>query len=806
MRRVIYGIRRLLRTPLATTVAIVSLGFGIGATAAIFSIYEALVLRPLPVTSPSDLVAFRSFHPLFGEGRYISYPLYQDLRSHLSSLSGLAVRSSRQLNLNNAGTAERVFGEFVSENYYDVLGVQPALGRLLTAADESNAVAVLMYGCWRQRFGGDPQIVGKKIFIDAKPFVIVGVGARDFRGTEVGSEVDVQIPVTAVGQVLGGPDRLRQPRTSWLEAFGRLRARVSIDAANAETQRVYKGLRDPNIVGPDRLQLVSAARGVSPLRALYSEQLIVLLAVAGGVLLLTCLNVSTFLFARAFARRQESAILAALGARPLALAGQPVIESLLLSVFGAVLGFAVVLPLTHTVVRFFPSATVAENLGALIDWRVLSFGAFAALFSSLIVGTYPAIWAAFSNPAELLKEGNTIAGQRSAARLGNGLLAAQVAISTILVFGTVLLVRTVQSLESNPSGFVGQNLLFASLDPPSSGYKLLQTQEFYTDLLDRIRTVPGVLHVGLSRLAPLSGDIDSNTICADTYRPGQGEKMEQNVNTISPDYFSAVGISMLAGRDFSRLDTATSPRVVIINRRMAQDLFGSGTAIGHRIGIGCDAPKQANIEIVGVVSDARYDSLRQTPARVAYIPYLQNDENLRLTLNANILGSVDQMVAAIRHEVGAIDPNIPLYDVRTMSEQMGQSLWREHLLARLAGFFSFLALILCGLGIYSVLAYSVQQRTREIGLRLSLGASRSSVVVLVLRNALWWSAAGLVLGIPIAVVVVRSASALLYGVATIDVGTILVTISIIFLCACLAAVPPASRAVSLDPARVLRFQ
>lgn len=791
---------------MATTVAILSLAFGIGATSAIFSIYEALVLRPLPVTAPSELVAFRSFHPLFGEGRYISYPLYKDLQSHLSSLSALAVRSARQLNLNNSGASERVYGEFVSENYYDVLGVQPALGRLLNPADEANSVAVLSYSCWRQRFGGDPEIVGKKIFLDAKPFEVIGVTPRDFHGTEIGSPLDVQIPVTSSSQVLGGADRLKQPRISWLEAIGRLRPGVSIDAANGETERVYKNLRDPNIVGPDRLQLISAARGISPVRSLYSEQFFILLAVAAGVLLLTCLNVSSFLFARTFARRQENAVLAALGARPLALAGLPVIESLLLSIVGAGLGYAMILPLSRTLIRFFPAATVTQNLGTVIDWRVSAFGVLAALLSALVVGIYPAIWAALSNPGELLKEGSTIAGTRGAARLGNSLLAAQVAISTMLVFGTVLFVRTAQSLESIPSGFAGENLLFASLDPASSGYKLPQTRQFYSDLLDHLHALPGVLHVGLSRLAPLNGDVDANTICADIYRPTKGEKMEQNVNTVSPDYFAAAGIAMLTGRDFNQHDNASSPPVTIINRHMARDLFGEGNAIGHRIGIGCDDPKQANIEVVGVVSDALYDSLRDSAARIAYIPYLQNDENLRLTLNARISGNVRDMIAAIRHEVNAMDPNIPVYEVRTMSEQLDQSLWREHLLARLGSFFSLLALILCGLGIYSVLSYNVQHRTKEIGLRLSLGASRTSIISLVVRDALRWSVAGLVLGIPLAILVTQLAATLLYGVHAIDLGTIVATIITITFCAGLAAFAPAWRALSLDPAKVLRFQ
>lgn len=802
----IYGIRRLLRTPLATSLAVLSLAFGIGANSAIFNIYEALVLRPLPVAASSELVAIRSFHPLFGEGRYISYPLYKDLASHISLLSGLAVRSARQFNLNNGGIAERVFGEFVSENYYDLLGVRPTIGRLFTADDQFSTVAVLSYSCWTQKFGSDPHVVGKKIFIDAKPFVVVGVTAREFRGTEIGSQVDIQIPATAVGQILGGQDRLKEPRASWLEAIGRLKPGVSIHAANAEMERVYSGLKDPNIVGPDRLQLISAAKGISPLRSEYSEQLAILLAVTASVLLLTCLNVSSFLFARAFARRQENAIHAAIGARPMALASQPVIESLLLSLFGALLGFAVVLPLANNFVRFFASETVTESLGAAIDWRVFGFGVLAASLSAVAVAAYPAIWMAFSNPAELLKEGGTITGHRGAARLGNGLITAQVAISTILVFGTVLFVRTAQSLETNSTGFSSQNLLFASLDPASSGYNVQQTKQFYTDILDRVRSIPGVLHVGLSRLAPLSSDIDANTICADTYRPAKDEKMEQNVNTISPDYFSAVGIQLLAGRDFSLRDAATSPPVAIVNRRMAQDLFGTSNAIGHRIGIGCDNPSQANIEVVGVVTDARYDSLRDNPARLVYIPYLQNDENLRLTLNAEVSGSTEAMVATIRHQVSTVDPNVPLFQVRTMSEQMDQSLWREHLLARLAGFFSVLALVLCGLGIYSVLTYSIQQRTREIGLRLSLGASRSNVVVLLLRAVLWWILGGLLLGIPVAILVVRSASAVLYGITTLDLGAILATTSIIVVCAVLAVARPASRAMALDPATILRFQ
>lgn len=786
--------------------AVISLGLGIGANAAIFSIYDALVLRPLPVALPSELAAFRSYHPLFGEGRYISYPLYSDLQSHLSSFSALIARSARQFNLNTEGNAQRVFGEFVSENYYDVLGILPAQGRLFTPADKFNNVAVLLYGCWQQRFGGDSHVIGKKIFIDAKPFVIIGVAAPDFRGTEVGSPLDIQIPASTVGVIVPGVDRLKEPRISWVEVIGRVRPNLSIDAANAEVQRIYPALKNPNIVGPDRLQLVPAARGVSPLRSLYSQQLVALLFVAGGVLILTCLNISSFLFARAFARRRESAILAALGAGRFEIAVQPVVESLLLSVLGAAVGFTVVLPLGHALIRFFPTQTTTESLGALIDWRVFFFGLVAAFLSSLIVSVCPALWAAFSPPAQLLKEGNTVTGRGTAALLGKALLAVQVLLSTVLVFGTTLFVRTAQSLEINSTGFSDSHLLLASLDPPSSGYNLIRTQQFYTELLNHIRALPGVVGAGLARLSPLSADVDSNSVCADDYHAAKDEKMEQNINTISGGYFSTVGISMLAGRDFNTHDVPESPRVAIINQKMAHDLFGSRSPIGHRIGIACDDPQQANIEVIGVVSDARYDSLRNSPARIAYISYLQNEENLRLTLNVRTASDVQQMTSEIRHAVGTIDPNVPLFDIRTVHDQIWQSLWREHLLARLSGFFSVLALVLCALGIYSVLSYSVQQRTKEIGVRLSLGASRRSVVFLVASGALWSSSIGLLVGIPLGAALVRLASALLYGVAPFDPGAILTTVIIILGCAIVAALPPASRIWTVNPVRVLRFE
>jgi predicted permease len=806
LRPLKHGARRLLRTPFPAAAAVLSLALGIGANTAIFSVYKALILRSLPVHNPEELIFVRSHHPLFGEGRNISYPLYRDLSRYSRSFSGIAARSTRPLevNVNPGSGAQRFSAELVSGNYYDVLGVSPELGRLLNQNDDSTPVVVLLYGCWQKRFGGDSDIIGKKLFIKGKPFTIIGVGSRNFRGTEVGSEVDVQIPVTEAGEILGGPDRLKQPRSFWLEAFGRLRPGISIEAAREETQNAYAAFRDPSIPGPDRLLLINGARGVSPVRSVFSIQLVVLMAVAGCMLLITCLNVANFLFARVFGRRQETALLAALGAGRAGLSQQPIAESILLSSAGAIIGLAVVVPLSFMLLRFVPTSILTGTPGSLVDWPVFFFSAVATALSSIIVAIYPAIWSARVAPAGLMGENGTVVGGRSKTTFSQVVLGLQIAVSAVLVLGAAVFLGTLLRLESRPTGFAATNLMFGSIDPVGNGYDLRRSEAFYGEFLDRVRKLPGITHAALSRLMPLSGDVDSNTVCADGYHPSQGERMEQNINTVTPDYFSAVGISLLSGRDFNGGDAAFNPRVAIINQRMAQDLFGSSNPLGRRIGIGCDQPAQANIEVVGVVTNARYDGPREEPARIAYIPYLQNGENFRMTLNISAALPTGELVASLRHELESLDSNIPLFDVHTMSDQFDRSVWRERMLAGLSGIFTILALALSGLGIYSVLSYTVQQRTGEIGLRLSLGASKQGMVFLVLRNALAWTAAGLMLGIPAAIAAIRFTSSLLFGIKPTEPSIIIATAGTIALCACLAAVAPVMRILNLDPARVLR--
>jgi predicted permease len=434
------------------------------------------------------------------------------------------------------------------------------------------------------------------------------------------------------------------------------------------------------------------------------------------------LNLSNFLFARISARSHEEAILSALGASRFELARQPFLESLILACSGTLLGLATIVPLVHALVRFFPKLSGTDILGSLIDWRVFLFSVLITFACTLIVATYPVVWSVIKAPSELLREANAISGKKSSSLLGHALLATQIMIATVLVFGTTFFVGTLQTLERNDTGFTAQNLILASLDPPSSGYDLQRSQAFYTNLVDRVRVIPGVRNAALSRLVALASGIDSNTICVENYHPGNNEKMEQNINTISPGYFSTVGIPVFSGRDFNEHDNAGSPKVAIINRKMAADFFGSTNPIGHKIGIGCGDPKDANIEIVGVVNNARYESLRDTAVRIAYIPYLQNDENMRLTLNVNTaVSNTGEIFSALRHEANALDANIPLFELRTLQDQMNQSMWQEHTMARLSSFFSVLALFLAGLGVYSVLNYSIQRRKKEIGLRLSLG-------------------------------------------------------------------------------------
>jgi predicted permease len=825
LRDVKHAVRVLRKNPGFAAIVVLTLGLGIGANASIFSLMDQVLLRALPVRSPGELVLLDgpgAFRGRTFNAQTFSYPMYRDFRDRNEVFTGVLGRFPTAMTLVWNGQAERVSGELVSGNYFEVLGVRPEIGRVFYAADDrtpgAHPVVVLSHGFWSRRFGADPSVLNGTLVVNGQPLTIVGVAARGFNGVQVGSNADVMVPLMMKAQMTPTWNDLDNRRSRWLTVMARLKPGTTAEQAEVQMNVVYRQINEQEIAEQanvsetfrkrfleKHLEVLPGGRGLSDLRSEFSTALIVLMWMVGVVLLIACANVANLLLARTASRQKEISLRLALGAGRWRIVRQQLVESLTLASAGAAVGLVLAAWTGSLLLATLPGSESARALSATPDARVVLFALALAGLTAVVFGVVPALQATRPAAAAVLKEeAGSVAGGGRQARARQLLVIGQVAMSMLLLAGAGLFGRSLYNLRGVDPGFDVDRLLAFSIDPSLSGYSQPRMQQFFDALQRELSTVPGVRGVAMSEVGALTGNSWRSTVRVDGYQAKEGEDMNPGVDNVAPGYFSTMGTPLVAGREFTDKDVLGSPRVAIVNETMAGYFFGETNPIGRRFGIGGGSP--TDIEIVGVAKDVRSEELRVKAPRFVYLPYRQNDALTSLTYYVRTAADTSATAAAIRQTVRRLDPNLPIYDLRAMEAQVAESLFVERMVAGLSVAFGTLATLLAAIGLYGVMSYAVARRTREIGIRMALGAERARVRWLVLKEVAVLATAGVVLGLAAAFYATRKVEAQLFGITPNDPGTLAAAVALLLVVALVAGWIPARRATNIDPMLALRAE
>ena len=824
-----FAVRGLLRSPLFSIVAILSLALGIGANTAIFTLIDQILLRKLPVRAPDELVMLyqQGAHNGSNMGlRMHSYPIYQEFQQRAEPLAEVISRRLIEASVSVDNQTERLDAEMVSGNFFSMLGVRPAVGRVFSSEEDDRTfmghpVAVLSYDYWVRRFARDPSVVGKKILVNSYPMTIVGVSAAGFAGIDPARSPQMRVPIQMkpVMSPAWGWVHMDDPRTRWVQVFARLKPGWTVKSAEAPLQALFMQIRANEMTLPGakdwspyareqfmkgRLRVESAAMGYSGLRNEFSTALLVLMSMVGLVLLIACANVANLLIARGFMRQKEIAVRLSLGASRGQLVRQMLVESLVLSCVGGLFGVAIAVALTQGLLAFVPSDGQPIMIHAVPDTRILAFTLGLTFVTGVVFGLVPALRASRPDPWTTLKDTvGAIAGSGGSLFLRKGLVAAQVALSFLLLFGAGLFVRSLQNLKTADTGVSLDNLVTFQLSPALSGYETPRAMVFFEQLLDNLRALPGVKSASLAAVPILSGDEWDNSMSVEGHQAKDGENMQAFMNALSTGYFTTMGIPMLEGRDFNRTDAHDDATTAIVNRRFAEHFFPGTSAIGKHIGNGTGPKAKLNIEIVGVVANALYEGPREGIRRQVYLP---NWGKGGVTYYVRTTESSSAAFGAIRSQVRKLDASMPVYQMKTLEGQLDETLRSDRLIALLAAGFGLLATVLASVGLYGVMAFVVARRRKELGIRLALGADPGGVIWLVMREVLLLLAIGLAIGIPSAMALGSFVASQLYGIQARDPFTATATLMLLTLVSAAAGLIPAHRASRIDPVLALRYE
>ena len=815
-----YGLRMLAKNPGFAAVAALTLALGIGPTTAIFSLISAVLLRPLPaVQNPGQLVMLERIQKGF-TGDNFSYPDYLDYRDRNRTFAGLLADTSAALSFSN-GAPQRIVGSLVSGNYFSTLGVHPAMGRLIEPRDAQVAgeapVAVLSYGFWQRAFGRDPAVIGRAIHLNGHTFTVVGVAGQGFEGTRIGMAFDVWLPVTMHPQAMPrlSGDSLQNRASGWIEILGRLKPRVSPKEAQADLN-VIAGELAQAYPGTNATRRVAVLRHVgmdSDDRASVASALGLLMGVVCLLLLIACSNVANLLLARAVGRRREIAIRLALGSGRGRLVRLLLTEGLLLGTLAGGGGLLLAPWLAELAIAFQQRAFGLRQLEVGLDARVLAFALLVSITTGVGVGLAPAARAWRDDIVPDLKEGTSASsGRRSS--LQSSLIVAQVALSLVLLVAAGLAVRTLEKVLAADPGLETENRLLVSLDLGTQGYSETAGRAFYDQLMAQVRALPGAQAASLAGSVPpeewpgaVSVFYEGQAPAPDVLRGREFELgLRVNINVVAPDYFRTLGIPLMAGRDFSARDRVISPRVAIVSEALARRLWPDENAIGRRLEVPFvnDTP-QPPVEIVGVARDTLHRSLVAAPPLMLYLSRAQHYDP-RTTLVIHTAGSPPFWLPAVRREIAALDKNVPIARAQTLAEHVAESLWQQRLAAGLIGLFGVLALTLAAIGLYGVVSQSVAQRTREIGIRVTLGAKRAHIFNLVLGQGLRLAFVGIAIGLGASLISTRAMRGLLHGVSGHDPLTLALTCVLLAAVALVAGYMPARRATKVNPMMALRYE
>jgi predicted permease len=802
-----YGARRLLKQPGFALIAVLTLALGIGANTAIFSLVSTALLRPLPVERAEQLVAFNSVS-VTGEEHFpmFSIPNYRDLRDRNNVLAGLLAYRIVPVSLSKSGVNERLWGYLATGNYFDVLGVKPALGRFFTPADDqapgAHPVAVITYDCWQKRFAADPQTVGKTVLINGRSFTVIGVAPPRFYGTEISFRAEVWFPLMMLAQIEPGSDYLNNRDASNFFVQGRLKPGVTLAQAESALRNIAAQLaREFPKENEDKTLTLSPPGLLGTfLRGPVMGFAGVLMAVVGLVLLLACTNLANLSLARATERRKEIAVRLALGASRRALVRQLLTESLLLAALGGALGLGLAYWLVNALLAFKPPLDVPLSTELHIDGRVLLFTLVISLLTGVVFGLLPALQATKLELVAALKDEPWLSRYRRS-WLRNGLVVLQVSLSFILLICAGLVLRGLQRAQELDPGFVPQQALELSFDLSLQAYNGPRSREFNRQLLQRVRALPGVQYAGITDFMPLGLLRSSAPIYVEGQPAEHGAHEPAVLNAaVSPDLIPALGTRLLEGRDFTEQDA--EQRVAIVNETFARRHWPGQSALGKRIGYSATGPWR---EIVGVVQDGKYYSLSEEATPFVYT-YLSWESNQFLTLIVRTTVEPPGLLPGVRREFQQLDAALPVYDVKTLVEHMALPLFPARVAATLLGSFGLLALLLATIGVYGVMSYVVAQRTHELGVRMVLGAQPRDVLKLVLKQGLALTLIGVALGLSASFAVTGLMEALLFGVSATDPLTFAVIVLLLTAVALVACWLPARRATRVDPLVALRCE
>lgn len=822
------------KSPTFAAIAILSIALGIGANAAIFTLVDQVLLRLLPVRNPHELVQV-SFTGIrygnnWGDGSELSFPAYKELRDNNSVFTGMFARFGTAFHIGASGDTERVAGELVSGSYFPLLGVGAVLGRTINGEDDqapgAHPVAMLSHAYWKSRFDSDPDVLGSKIVINGHPYTIIGVARQGFDGIEVGRLTQVFVPLMMKAQITPTWNALDERLYRWVRVFARLTPGSTAEQAQAGLEPFFKTVLERDLAdrgfaaasaanreryAANRLRLIDASQGRSGLRRNLTTPLWLLMGTAAGVLLIACANIANLLLARGAARQREIAVRLALGATRLRIVRQLLVESLLLSIAGGLIGLAIAAATAPVILSFFVNGEAPAPISTAPDWRILAFTAGVAMLTGILFGLAPAFQSTRTNVGPTLKDQATsvVGGQ---GRLRKALVAAQIAVSLLLLIGAALFIRTLDNLLAVDIGFESSRLIAFSIDPSLNGYEPARVRQFSQTLLERLSRIPGVDATGFASVRILEGNQWNSGMTVEGYQPKPDENIAIWNNSVSPGYFKSLGVPILAGRDFDERDvfTVAPPegvpdfKVAIVNERFARHFFGNANPIGRRIGFGTDPSTKTPIEIIGVVRDSKYTNVRDEVQRQAFFPFLQAARPSGFTVYVRTSRPAEPMFGLVRQAVRGIDPNVPIHGTRTLARQVELSLSRERLVATMTTTFGTLATLLAVIGLYGVMSYTVARRTREIGVRVALGATAGNISWLVIREVLVIALAGTAAGLPLAWWLGRYVSTQLYGVQPGDPLTFGGAVALLVGVAVLAGMVPSSRAARLDPTRALR--
>jgi len=823
-----FSFRSFLRSPLFTATAVVSFTLGIGATAAIYSLVDQVVLHALPVREPERLVLIDwRGNPAsviaFGTYNLLSYPLCRDLQQQ-RFFDGAFCRAATTVTLSTGGDYVQTASEIVSGSYFPVLGVQPSIGRLFTNDDDgtpgTSPVVVLSHDYWKTQFASAPDVVGRKVLVNRHPMTIVGVAAPGFRGIDVGEVPSLWIPAAMSADVFPGFDQMLNRRARWMQVFARLRPDVTLAEAQAGLQPWFKAMLDEDArrpefpkITPDRrqryfastLELAPAAQGHSPLRRRMSQPLWVLLGATTVLLALACMNVAGLFLARGSARQREIFTRLALGASRGRIGRQLLADSILVALAGGLLGVALAPAVMRALIAFLPRDGAANALQSTLNPRLLLFAMLASLVSGIVSGCAPALQAGRrSLVASLTERAGAAAGSL---RLRRTIVTAQIAVTAILVVGAALFGRSLTSLMAKGPGFDTSSLIFFGINPSGNGYSAAEGNRLVRRIHDGIRALPGTQSSAVVYNPLLIGGSWNNQMTIQSDRRITTDR-EVHLNAVTPEFFRTLGARVVAGRDFVDRDTLPASEgglcVAIVNEAFARRYFNGRSPLGAHVGLGTAPDVKTAVEIVGLVADISYRGVREESEQ-AYFP-MNSCGNSGSVFYVRLRGSREAVFQAIRTIVHDADPTLPVVTIRTLDEQVSRSLTNERMLAALTAGFGALALLLSLVGLYGVVSFTVAQRTREIGVRAALGATRLSTVWLLLRDALAMTTAGIAIALPSVWMLGRLIESQLYDVKPTDPPTIAAATLLLCSTALIAALIPARRASAVNPADALRLE